>query len=539
MRPKGDRIYRLRKEAGLHQADLAAAAGVDPALISEIETAHRRASVETVGSIRQVLADRLGRDVRLAEISIADGPAHDTTPREYRLPDATVAEYATDDNTWGSDTAKLPSLEGEAFRWHRLESDDRPDVPPVTVYSLHDGRHIPAGVESLLSDGEQGEARLQELKREFSKHRDWGAGAVAQCIAGALGLHRFGRVEVARPFVDYGRMPGVTTPTTPHLRTKSIGSWAGTVLPPAAIRACLDAYDRCASGFEARVREDLGLPPNDAETWRADGSDLARCGRIFVEVHTCDDAEIDGERRPDLSVIFRTDPGDEVQRDRWVRRLIPTQLYRFTADRLLPVRLLQNFEHAGYYAGINSPYHLPRGSIAVRLHRWAIAHILSRYVALKHEEGKVPADEYPKLHEVIANSGRAWSRLWSTIANANTRDPKARLFLDYVNNRCSLSSLSGEARQEIESVAELAEEVDRYLREPAAQERLEEWRWSPERMSVVALEVTKSTIWNPRDGLLVDNIHKVARIVAQSLLDYLNVDRPMKERLVAEKQGQG
>ena len=549
MNPKGDEIRRLRREAGLAQADLAEACDVSASFISRVETSHRMAKRETLVAIAGCLSRRLKRKIELEEIAQPQDSAYAASPFPVSLPASVIDSYAADTRRWWQSPSSVRPgelvLEGDApaFPWHRLETTRTESPPaPVTVYALHDGNRLPqlgrwkaagSGAKDVLSPA---------LIDEVRKQRDWGASAVARAVAGALNLTGFGAVELARPFVDYGRMPGVTQASTPHLRTKSLSASVAALLEPAEVRACIEAYDRCATDFEAQVRRDLGLPTHEEEAWRADGADVARCGRIFLEVHTCDDEEVDGERRPEVAVIFRTDPTDEVLHDPWVGRLIPPKYYRFTADRLLPVRMVQNLEYAGYYTGINAPYHLPKGSVGVRLHRWAIAHILSRFIALKHEESKeagkgneVDFSEFVAIRSALEGDGSAWKSLWSALANPNTRNPRARLFVDYMNNRCNLGALSEPTRVEMEGLSALAGEVERFLRGQVAKQRLEDWRWSPERMNVVVLEVRKGVIWSPEAGLDAAKVEEIAGIVAKSLLDYLDVDRPKKASLAESK----
>ena len=109
---------------------------------------------------------------------------------------------------------------GPVFEFVRHAQAPSADPPPVLVYTIHDGDRAPRGLVDRL-----GKVPADGLRERFHEGRDWGANAVARALSEALGLGGYHRANIARCFVDYGRLPGVSDRNVGRLQTRSISGW--------------------------------------------------------------------------------------------------------------------------------------------------------------------------------------------------------------------------------------------------------------------------------------------------------------------------
>ena len=376
-------------------------------------------------------------------------------------------------------------------RPEKLEEWDR----HVIVDVIHDGAHIPPALEPHL--GSNGSLDNQ-VRAAYMRERDWGAEAVAERLAFHLGLRGYQSKQSARVLCDYNRFRGRTQAGSGHLGRRALFPPASELLSQdAAEQVLAQCYDRVTEGLFNRARE-------------AFEGTLVRDSRLLrITVHTYDDKVGAGHRRPKTSLIFTPFEYHEFARlpTNVYAPVFPDRLAEFTADRTLAYRMALLLEKNYLPVAVNSPYFLPLGGAEMRLQVWCYMQHLRQQVGILGTESEIA--RFEPLWPVLEKVDEPWG--------ARTILPEHMALLE-----------------------ELTQFIERHRFET-----VERYRYSAYRPNAIEVEVRKDIVWKGAwqqlddghdafvpepGGIRLDEIDRVASVMAAGIRTYLTQDQPEKRR---------
>ncbi len=363
----------------------------------------------------------------------------------------------------------------------------------VIVDVVHDGVRVPPTIEALFEK----DGSLRQVAHDaFVRERDWGASALAERLAYHLDLRGYHNVQAARVACDFNRFRGWSVPEAGHLGRRALFPPASELLSPRAgehaLQTCFDPvsqalYGRCEEAF---------------------GDELVKDARLTrITVHTYDDHVAEGHRRPKASLIFTPFEYHEHARipPSVYPPVFPDRLAEFTADRALAYRVALMLEKNYLPVAINSPYFLPLGGAEMRLQVWCYMRHLQQVVeTLAKDE---VAARFECLWPLLQDIDHPW------IGRDISEDQHARL-----------------------------EELCRWA-EKHHFEAVERYRYSAFRPNAVEVEIRKDLAYDGSwqtladgreafvpdpDGLRLDDIDRIAAIMATGIREYLTQDQPEK-----------
>ena len=376
--------------------------------------------------------------------------------------------------------------------------------PPSTHHRLlidtpHDGQVIPAPFWDAMVSGAQNPSEVEGLIHEhYAIERDWGASLVADALSVALnqlGYPSEGhyRSHIARVLLDFARFPGSTPPSANHLHRFAINYPCSHYLDHHHKQQLLEHYYDANSAL---------LEP------------LMQNKRVKISLHTYDPYNKGGTLRPCVSVINRPISYQlhSMMPTGCFDPLYPSELLEHTADRKLTYRLTLAFEEANLSASHNYPYLLPNGSVEVRAQVWNFFQFLR-----DHFEAESPQTV----------SQIAYQSVWQLLLDTNLRSTQSEDLRSYLHmfrrSPAHLTPMYLAARHAYEDIAQFFNSRRDQL--------LATYRASPDRVSTFALEVRKDCIWRFQDKMCripleprYDQVHKIAEILAQALIAYLQDD---------------
>jgi len=377
----------------------------------------------------------------------------------------------------------------------------------IMLYSIHGGDVIPelfySGVSRLYDSRKR---RDREVLRAYAVEKDWGANQIAHELAAELGTGGYWRVNIARVLMDFGRFPGITVRGATHLDRYAINYPFSHGLDFKHKRTLLEhCYDQISEAFE---RETVGK--------------VIKLGiHSYDHRNPTDHLHFEGTVRPEVSIIYRSSSFQTLKHmpSGLFDPIYPDQLAEYTADRKLTARISLMLEKAGVAVSNNFPYLLPDGSVEVRSQVWIFFDYLSR----------VFRERFP---ETVADP--AYQMVWTMLLDTNLRCSESeglRSFIHMYRN-------APRGRVKLFRAAQHAYE---HIHEYFAENRsalLDQYRFSPTRLSTMALEVRKDIVWDFNDhhtwdpqfgaeGARKRNIRHLAQLTAASIDVYMTDDRLM------------
>ncbi|CAM2009511.1 hypothetical protein [Acanthopleuribacter pedis] len=390
------------------------------------------------------------------------------------------------------------------------------DIDPLyrdrcLIHAIHGGDTIPRPFyNSLVARGPDGIEDV--LSNVYFAEKDWGTFQIAARLAHYLGLNGYLRINVARALMDFGRFPGMTPPDAGHLDRFAINYPFSYYLDHEQKTSLLqNIYDRTSRYYEQQAPGKLlilGVHTYDTHN-PSDGDGHAGPGTV----------------RPEVSIIYRALSFQAKARMPYglFDRLFIDELAEFTADRRLTARMALTLEKNGIGVGLNFPYLLPNGSFEVRGQIWTFFSFLrerfeNRY---PHKRGLTP-------YELV----------WDMLMDTNLRGTQSEGLRSYLHmyreppkNQLRLYRAAQRAYCDIETF------LNRNRREI-----MTDFRFSPNRLSSLAIEVRKDLIWRFEDrlcrkpvlgpeGLIRENVDRIAHLISSAIAVYFNKDRgPILER---------
>ncbi len=388
----------------------------------------------------------------------------------------------------------------------------------IFLYTIHDGHVIPMDIYNAMDTAGQ-----QNLDRTFINERDWGANAVARRLGEKLGLSRIGKVELARCVMDFGRFPGISPPESNHLTRHSINLALKGLKRP-VMRRIMGYYDQISQCMANQLEEMLP----DAE--------ISRRELLQLAVHTYDEHNLSGTRRPAVSLIFQPQSYRDNARlpSELFDPLLPHQMAEFTCDRTLAYRIAVTMERRYIPSGINFPYSLPEGSVELRSQVWFFFRYLrSRYARYLESEG-------------IETNQEVLNLVWSMLLNPNRRDLHTRVLKAWLHDFPRIPPDSGLSAvfpfQEAESIYEDIQR--RLVKHP---EMVNAYRFAAARPSSLAIEVRKDWLMegaNTLQGFLPqrireDKLEEVTDALSEAINNYLEFDLCSKLELERDAKKSG
>lgn len=365
--------------------------------------------------------------------------------------------------------------------------------PHVVVDVIHDGVRIPPYLDSFF-EADGGVTKC--VRDAFLRERDWGAAAVAERLAFHLGLRGYHHVQAARVASDFNRFRGWSVPEAGHLGRRALFPPASELLSrQLGERVLQDCFDPVSVALQQRALDAIG--EKDVKDSR-----LTR-----VTVHTYDDRVGKGHRRPKTSLIFT--PFEYHEHARLPASVyppvFPDRLAEFTADRALAYRMALMLEKNYFPVAVNSPYFLPLGGAEMRLQVWCYIEHLNRLVGKIGSAADMARFQplWPLLHDV----DHPW------VGREITPDQQR-----------ALDALG------------VWVETHRF-------EAVERYRYSAYRPNAIEVEVRKDIVYEgswqtlsdgeeafvPEEGgLRVDEVDRVASVLAEGIREYLTHDQPQK-----------
>lgn len=357
------------------------------------------------------------------------------------------------------------------------------------MLTLHDGDLVPdellavPAIAAMQADG--------SLQAAIDDVRDWGADRVAHHMVSALGLGGHTRLRLARAVVDFNRFPGRTRPGSAHVDKLAIGGPLGEAMGHEMRRHALsDYYDRISETVDASI---VG-------------------GLMLLSVHTYDEHNPTSTRRPEVSLLSRSDSYQQHSRLPFglFDPLFPDVLVESSAKRVLRDRVGLTLEKAGLHVEHNYPYCLPDGSLEIRSQPWFFFHRLRQDFEAEHPE---TADE------------PAFARVWEMLFNTNLRQADSSALSRFLHRYCDAPT-GQEA--EFEAAGAAYARIRDFLR--GAPDFVEAYRRSPRRTSAITIEVRKDLVWQFDDGRPVgpndENARRIGRLLAEGIATFLREDLP-------------
>ena len=366
----------------------------------------------------------------------------------------------------------------------------RPEqLPRVMVDVIHDGRVIP---EEALVDGQGSQIELSRFHDGFVSERDWGASVVAGEVSRALGLPGFHRINLARVVMDFGRFPGSTPRSAPHLQRFAINYPFSELLSFRQKRTLLERYYDPISDEMDRV-----VAPR----------------RLKLAIHTYDPYNANGTLRAPVSLITRVDGLHKDEISDAFDPMYPNQLGEWTADRILRNRISLVVEKAGFGVAHNFPYTLPEGSIEVRAQVWRFFNFLQTAFVEAHPDSQ----EDP-----------AYQAIWAMLKDTNRRNAQSMLLRAYLHQ--FQRPPVGEERQFGEA-QHAYDHVGRFLNADS-RSLVQQYRYAAWRPSAMAVEIRKDLVFEFDEeghpvGPLLENAARIGDAIAAAVRVYLDEDKPL------------
>ena len=379
---------------------------------------------------------------------------------------------------------ELVPSQGEATSALRPEQ-----VPSVMVDVIHDGHVIP---EEALVDGQGASIARSRFYDAYVSERDWGAGVIAGQVARALGLPGYHRINLARVVMDFGRFPGSTPRSAPHLKRFAINYPFSELLSFRQKLTLLERYYDPISDEKDRV-----VAPR----------------RLKLAIHTYDPYNANGTLRAPVSLITRVDGLHVDEVTDAFDPLYPHQLGEWTADRILRNRISLVVEKAGFGVAHNFPYTLPEGSIEVRAQVWRFFNFVQQEFIAEHPG---------------SSKDPAYRAVWAMLTDTNRRNAESMLLRAYLH-QFQRPPVGEEAQFE---KAQLAyEHVERFLNADN-RSRVQQYRYSPWRPSAMAIEVRKDLVFDHDEsghpvGKPLENAARIGDAIAAAVQVYLDEDKPV------------
>lgn len=359
----------------------------------------------------------------------------------------------------------------------------------VLVDVIHDGHWLPS---EFLTDSAGREISLEQLRPDYVRERDWGAGAVARRLSESLGLESYLSINVARVLMDFARFPGSTPRNADHLHRFAINYPFSKLLTYRQKKRVLESYyDQVSQVFEA-----------------------ALVGRLIkVSIHTYDQFNPSGTERPAMSLMTRSigyQTNSELPAGLF-DPMYPDVLAEFTADRVLHDRISLTLEKKQIPVAHNYPYLLPEGSLEVRHMVWSFFRALRDAFE----------ERFPETIEALP-----YRMVWLMLMDTNLRNSDSDSLRSYLH---MYRRAPGGREVEFEQAADAYEHVRSFCHQRA--DVVDRYRYSPLRSSSIAIEVRKDIVCDlgedgvPR-GIRQDNVELVADTIADAIDTYFRVDRP-------------
>jgi hypothetical protein len=370
----------------------------------------------------------------------------------------------------------------------------------VMIDTIHDGNHVP---EAFLVDKHGQQLPADVVQNAFVVERDWGAESVASALASALHIDGYYRVNLARMLVDFGRFPGVTSPSANHIERLAINPPFSTCLSHDQKRNLLvDYYDQISRGMELAIR-----------------------GKILkIAIHTYDENNFSATRRPAVSILTRShghtwDAGRPLlQAD----PIFPHEIAEFTADRILRTRIALALEEAAIHSDENYPYTLPEGSVEIRSQVWFFfQHVRTLYEAAHPDRKGSDAQEL----------------VWDMLLDTNLRDAQSDALRSYIHMfrrpPDGAATLFAEARQCYEDIAHFVE--------AGRDELVSSYRNDLDHPNSILIEVRKDLLSDYQGTeptkLNFANARLIGRTLADAVATYIARDRPLRGRTLSGHLG--
>lgn len=368
----------------------------------------------------------------------------------------------------------------------------------VLVDTVHDGHAVPESILPLSQEA------WRDLELAMTDERDWGAHHVALSLSRHLRLASYKRVLLARPLLDFNRFAGINELPLGHDHRDAIFPPMSAHLDRRRTRMLLeDGYDR----IEERM-----------EQWIA--------GRqVKIAIHTYRPSNAIGTQRPAVSLITQSAAYDRLTdlRQAALYEFFPRELAEFTADRMLTYRIAGTLERAFVPTGLNSPYLLPDGSVEIRVQIWLFVQFLRQ--------------RYEASERARHRGTREYAAIWNMLANTNRRSAEATSLRE---------QLHGSARvprsQDLDfpKLQETYDDVRAFLEESEGR-LVWEYRFSPERMSAIIVEVRRDFILEMEGPpgyerpvrVRADRVEEIGAKIAEAVRGYLQEDIPRRREQYA------
>ncbi|MDJ0836906.1 MAG: hypothetical protein QNK37_10345 [Acidobacteriota bacterium] len=375
----------------------------------------------------------------------------------------------------------------------------------VFLYSVHGGDVLPESIYRQVRRAfPDRKTCSNEIERAYAIEKDWGANQVAENLSAELGTGGYWRVNIARVLMDFGRFPGITPPGADHLNRFAINYPFSYALDFRYKRLVLEKfYDHISEVFEAQTPGKV----------------------IKLGIHSYDFLNpsahhmLPGTVRPELSLIFRSRSFQELKRmpTGLFDPLYPDMLAEYTADRKLTARISLHLEKAGVAVSTNFPYLLPDGSVEVRSQIW----IFFKYVA------RIFKEEHPET-----KADPAYQLVWTMLLDTNLRCSESEGLRSYIhmyrNPPKGQRKLFRAAQHAYEHICGFFTKHKKGL--------IESYRFAPDRLSTLAVEVRKDLIWQFHDhhtwepelgpdGARKENVAHLGNLIGEAIDIYMQRDR--------------
>jgi hypothetical protein len=371
-------------------------------------------------------------------------------------------------------------------------------VDRIAVYTPHDGGAIPRRYR-YRADGTP-LIDPAELERHYVAARDWGANAVAEHVASALGLRSYACCRIARVLLDFNRFPGSTPVNNDEpLESLAIGRLYDDALEHDEKSELLTTcYDPISEAIERVLAPSL----------------------IGIAIHSYDETHASKTRRADLSLVSLPLSYQRESRLTWgvFDPMYPDHLAESTCSRILRDRVSLNLERSGFRVTHNHPYPVPDGSIEMRAQVW---HFF-RYLRQSFEEA------YP-----ATIGAPAYEAVWTMLLDTNLRLAEADAMRSVLHR---FRRVPEERRAELSAALDAYRHVRRHRRESGV---VTEFRRSPDRPSNLGIEVRKDLLctFDPEtgrperpDAAQRETAQRIASAIAGAITTYIDTDRPTYER---------
>ena len=355
----------------------------------------------------------------------------------------------------------------------------------IMVDVIHDGCDIPDQYRAGL----EGQQRVTSA---FMDERDWGAELLAACLAAALHLPGYYRVNTARVLLDFGRFPGITPPRADFMHRYAINyPFSETLTFPQKRSLLANVYDEISAGMDRAIAGKL----------------------LKIAIHTYDTHNKSGSLRPPVSLVTRSQgytedfglpPGI-------FDPLFPDQLAEVTANRVLRSRISLTLEEAGIHVAENYPYSLPEGSVEVRARVWAFFAELRR----RFEQDPQNGCDNPLQHA-------AQQRVWDMLMDTNLRSTQSEALRGYLHMfrhaPPGTRDLFEAARVQYDRIADFLTTQRTDMMAPS----------NPNEQSALLIEVRKDLVFQWADGRPIrprlPMAQKIARTIGGAIRTYLSSD---------------